>query len=42
MHQQEVEIQPNVTVRMKTNAELLDEVRYGQEVIVYGFGFDHQ
>ena len=32
MHQQEVEIQPNVTVRMKTNAELLDEVM----VVAYG------
>ena len=26
MHTEEVEIQPNMTVRMKTNAELLDEV----------------
>ena len=32
MHPQEVEIQPNVTVRMKTNAELLDEVM----VVAYG------
>ena len=32
MHPQEVDIQPNVTVRMKTNAELLDEVM----VVAYG------
>ena len=26
MHTEEVKIQPNMTIRMKTNAELLDEV----------------
>ena len=32
MHTEEVEIQPNMTIRMKTNAELLDEVM----VVAYG------
>ena len=32
MHTEEVDIQPNVTVRLKTNAELLDEVM----VVAYG------
>ena len=32
MHTEEVDIQPNMTVRLKTNAELLDEVM----VVAYG------
>ena len=32
MHTQEAEIKPNITIRMKTNAELLDEVM----VVAYG------
>ena len=32
MHTEEVKIQPNMTIRMKTNAELLDEVM----VVAYG------
>ena len=32
MHTEEVDIQPNMTIRMKTNAELLDEVM----VVAYG------
>ena len=43
MQTQEVEIQPNVRVSLRTDAEMLDEVmvvayRYGEEVVVYRVG----